>query len=225
MTTTKDTTPKTGLEVLQEKALHLGLEINDDAGKPLTVEVLQANIAELEAEEGDDDDTPDEEREYAAAQANKAKVDAEARGQAGSSMKTLTDPIQPPSLTSNAPVRPRRMAPKLEPGRISPELSKLAGLGDVTDADIALARHFDYPIVVPGARAYVTSISFNDAFGAKLRPAGTVVLLIDAHARNKLEHLTPVEDADLPAEARPERKPPTHRPPAKAGKASGTAKK
>lgn len=215
---------ETPLEALQDKALHLGLEINDAEGKPLPEDVLRAKVtvAEAEAEEG----LSPEQREHAKAKANEALVAARAREQAASSLEAIPDNIQPQQFTSNAASPRLRRTPKLEPSPVNPDRAKLSGLPEATDEDLALARHFGYPVIVPGGKAYVTDVSFRCALGGGERPMGSVVILTDAHARNKMQHLTPVEDTDLPqlphASARAERGVQTNRPPKGGVKGKGS---
>jgi len=63
------------------------------------------------------------------------------------------------------------------------------GLGEPSDSDYNLAAEHDYPVAITGAKAYRTKISIHCAMGGGERPAGSVMLLTDAHAANKLEYL------------------------------------
>lgn len=197
------------LEQLQERALHLGLEIKNPDGTAIPEEVLHKNVQA--AEEADK-----AKAEQAKAEQAKAKGDAEAKAkaEADAAARAGKDSEPPPAPV---PPRPRRVSAKPEPQQVRAELVALCGLPKATEQDAELARHFGYPVIVPGGKPYVTSISFNCALGGKLREAGSVVILTDAHARNKLEFLTPVEEDDLPPRLRSHRQP-EQNPPAKAAK-------
>lgn len=207
--TNENKTPE--LIQLQEEALRREVDIKDDDGKELSEQDLRAAL-ELksetdggggrDAEPPQGDEESDEEYQYRLATANAKKAGAEAREEAQSSGRSIPDMPLPPSITSNAPTgrRPRSgNPPKREPARLDKELASKLGLPDATDADIALAKKHDYPVVIPGARAYVTDISMRCALGGGEREAGKVILLTDAHAARKHEYLNPVED-DEPEE-------------------------
>lgn len=195
-----NTNKNTALEDLQEQALRLDIDIKDKNGQDLNASQLTAAIEAKEADENDEL-TP-EEREHAKAQANSRAAERQAREEVGAGMRAVPDQIAPPSLSSNAPGRPKRMRPiSLEP-RLIANPDHLKGLPDVTDEDKELAKHYDYPVVIPGAKAYKTDVSFRCAYSGSERPAGSIVLLTDAHARNKLDYLTPVDELPVREPAR-----------------------
>lgn len=73
------------------------------------------------------------------------------------------------------------------------EMKSTSDLGTPNKADKALAKKHGYPVVIPGAKAYRTKLSFHCAYGGKFRQMGSIVLLTDAHAANKKEYLTAIK--------------------------------
>jgi hypothetical protein len=175
------------LEAMQDRALHHDITLTDPTGRELTVEELRPLVENAEAAMAQL--TPE-------AKLNEKRATEQAMEEANSGgQRSVAVPIAPPSITSNAPGSRTLRAPlKVGPAPINPELAQKLGMDKATDEDIALAKRHNYPVVIPGAKAYVTDISMRCALGGGERPAGSVILLTEAHARNKLEYLSPVDD-------------------------------
>jgi len=161
---------KTKLE-LQEEALQLGVDIYGDADSndELTKADLKSAIAVALAEnaaQAEADKAEADSARASAAEADKAEVAAQA---------AKDDAVKSPTTVDAAP-----------------ELLKKMGLPGSSKADRELAIKHGYPVAIPGGKAYRTRISFHCAMGGGERPMGSVVILTDAHAANKLEYLKAV---------------------------------
>lgn len=189
---TQTNPPADELEAMQERALQHDIDVADPTGRDLTLEELRPLVENAEANMSQ---LSPEERQYELAKLNEKRVNAQAMAEAQGGQRSVSDPITPPSISSNAPgTRKLREPIKLDPQPVSGDLARAVGLDKAEPADIDLAKLHNYPVAIPGAKAYVTDIEMRCALGGGVRPAGSVILLIDKHARNKLEYLTPVED-------------------------------
>jgi hypothetical protein len=91
------------------------------------------------------------------------------------------------------PLAAKRLAELRTRIRLPPDsLVKGLGLDAPSLADYELAYRHDYPVVIQGAKAYRTTIAMNDLRGGGEREAGSVILLIESHTRNKIEYLIPI---------------------------------
>jgi len=157
------------LEQLQETALQLELDIVDADGNELDAGVLSKAIAAKEAANK--------------AEAKVAKAAAKTARKTAKEIDDAEDAVKKAAReAASAAVTVREADPKL--------LTAL-GLSKPTGADLALAKEHAYPVAIPGAKPYEIRVSMQCAFGGGLRPAGSVMLLTDAHAAKKREYLTP----------------------------------
>ena len=159
---------------LQEQALQLEINIysepeGDDDPKELTKAQLVEAIEAKEAAntEADGQQTNDDEAvRQTARDADAAEVKRQADADAAAASSTTVDPAD--------------------------ELLKRMGIDGPSAADRKLAKKHGYPIAVPGGKAYRATTSLNCGMGGGLRQAGSVIILSDAHAANKLDYLTKV---------------------------------
>lgn len=174
--TTSEDEDMAALHALQDEALEHDVVFVDDDGEDLPYAELKKLV---------DDAKEAERKAHEAAKAEAAKIqegiaarEVAERRQKAAELKAAKRKVSTPS----------RGGIRLPPV----EIMKGLGLPTPTDEDYTLAALHGYPVVVPGGKAYRTSISFNDMLAGDERPAGSVVLLIDAHASNKREYLEPV---------------------------------
>ncbi len=179
--------PQIELEELQEQALRAEIDIQNPDGSAKTAEQLRQELGNQEAER-QGIRAPQAPQEPPSAPAPTPPTQPEAKAKpAGKGAAKASAAKQPASNPAGSPAPFKRTIPSA-----TPSLLRALGWPDPTDADFALAQKHGYPVAVPGGKAYITRVSFHDTLGGGERPAGSVVILHDAHATNKLEFLTPV---------------------------------
>lgn len=157
---------------LQEQALQLEVDIYSGVGDD-SKELTKAQLTEaIEAKLAANADAA------LAAEAEKgsARQSAAVADKAESDAQSVTDVAARSETTVDA----------------APELLEKMGLSAPSKADRALAKKHGYPVAVPGGKAYRTSVSFQCVMGGGFRTMGSIVILTDAHAKNKMQFLTAV---------------------------------
>jgi len=162
------------MDDLLEEALQLEVDVTDEDGNELGEAELRERVEAAKAEQGAPQGAEEAEPE---AEPAPAPVPATTGRKGGPRPRGLA--------VAKTDLRLRIRAP-------APELLERCKLPAPSDADYRLADLHGYPMAIPGAKAYRISISIVCAFGCGERPAGSVMLLIDSVASNKLEYLTAV---------------------------------
>jgi hypothetical protein len=169
-------------ELLQDEAIELNLPTERE-GVAIEFAELQSMVEAAKAGE-----LQAYQEHMAAKAARKPQEAAESEG------ARVTRPEDSEAVTGRpVALAPNRLAELQSRIGLPPEeLVRGLGLSAPTLEDYETANAYGYPVAIQGAKPYRTVVSMFDPLGGKDREAGGVILLIDAHTKNKLEYLIPL---------------------------------